>query len=333
MFHKRWTVFCLLVLSIVLAPSVYAQGPSDSKHAVVGRVVSSSSAWIVNSYGDQLIETTLGVLVDHKIKGSADGLIYVLIEGGTVGDTTLEVSSQTSLSVGDIVALYLDDGPGIGVYKPHNKGKGTFKFGSEGSGYVPTGHVWGTNNVGYRINTMSMWLTPSQAIAAIQFAANNWNDQTNANIALNYLGTTSANALIKDFTNNVFFRPDNASGFIAEAYWWWDGSGRLVDADILFHENYRFTVHALGCPNGGYFVEDIGTHEFGHVLGLNHSPDPSSTMYSTTGECTTDHESLTADDRAGIEALYPFSGPPPPPPPGTGCPPGTKPVGKSGKCK
>src|SRR5689334_21234755 len=104
--------------------------------------------------------------------------------------------------------------------------------------YVTNGHAWGTSTISYFVNPENLYVSPAEAIAGVQSAANVWNTQGGVNLQLAYAGTTSRNTLSLDYSNNVFFRNDS-SGYIAETYWWWDGSGKLVDADIVFHENYR----------------------------------------------------------------------------------------------
>ncbi len=84
-------------------------------------------------------------------------------------------------------------------------------------------------------------------------------------------GYTDKSSLTNDGVNAVFFR-DDSSGYIAESYWWWDGTGHLVDADIVYHENYKFYSGNLGCNGDGYYIENTGSHEFGHLLGLAHCP-------------------------------------------------------------
>lgn len=66
---------------------------------------------------------------------------------------------------------------------------------------------------------------------------------------------------------------------------------------------------------GGFTYQSYGVtllqlvlHEVGHALGLDHSPDPTSIMYSHPNAAGRD---LNADDIEGMQALY---GPPAPPP-------------------
>ena len=61
---------------------------------------------------------------------------------------------------------------------------------------------------------------------------------------------------------------------------------------------------------GGFYIEDIAAHEFGHALGLGHSTSTSATMYPSVSSCSAGNRTLDADDIAGARALYPL--PPPP---------------------
>ena len=169
--------------------------------------------------------------------------------------------------------------------------------------YTTVGHTWGTNQVVYYVNPQNLFVSDSAAISAIQTAAAAWHDQSGANIQLVYGGTTNGSSLTLNNKNEVFFRNDGIA-YIGETYWWYDGTGRLVDADILLHETYTYFTGS-GCSNGIY-IEDVAIHEFGHALGLAHSDVPDTTMEpAMPGYCDTSQLTLEADDISGIRALYP----------------------------
>jgi len=171
-------------------------------------------------------------------------------------------------------------------------------------GYATSGQGWATNQVVFYVNPQSFWVSPSQATSALRSAADAWTQQTSANVQLVYGGPTSGSTMQMNGRNEVFFRNDT-SGALAETYRWRDGSGNLVDADIVFHENYPYYAFS-GCVDSGVYVEDVAIHEFGHALGLAHSGTAGATMYpSIPSWCDTSQESLDPDDIAGIEALYP----------------------------
>ena len=169
--------------------------------------------------------------------------------------------------------------------------------------YTTGGHVWGSNQVVYYVNPSNLYVSDSAAIWAIQTAANAWHDQSGADIQLVYGGTTSGSSLTLNNKNEVFFRNDS-SAFIGETYWWYDGTGHLVDADIVLHEGYTYFAGS-GCANGIY-IEDVTIHEFGHALGLEHSEVANATMEpAMPGYCDTSQVTLEADDISGIRSLYP----------------------------
>jgi len=171
--------------------------------------------------------------------------------------------------------------------------------------YALTGPVWNTNQVTYYINPDNLYVTTSEAVAALQSAASAWSTQANPNMKLVYGGYTSGSSLTLNNKNEVFFRNTSNGNLLAETYWWGDCCGHYVDIDIVFYEaNYIFYTGS-GCTGTGEYIENVATHEFGHMQGLAHSSVLSATMYPTMGGCDQTMETLDPDDIAGIEALYP----------------------------
>jgi hypothetical protein len=172
--------------------------------------------------------------------------------------------------------------------------------------YATIGHVWTTGQVYYYVNPDNLYVSANEAITALQLAAMNWSSQTNAGIDLVYAGTTTGTSATVNGKNEVFFRNESNGTNGAVTYSWWDGTGQLIDADTVFYEaNYLFFTGNAGCHDNGEYIEALGTHEFGHMLGLAHSSVGTATMYPTNYYCDTGWESLDPDDVQAIESLYP----------------------------
>lgn len=90
-------------------------------------------------------------------------------------------------------------------------------------------------------------------------------------------------------------------------------AGRLVDADIEINDaSFSFTTCDLdeASCRVAYDLENMLTHELGHVLGLDHPPsgDPGAfeaTMFASTSEGAVDKRDLADDDIAGVCTIYP----------------------------
>jgi len=59
-----------------------------------------------------------------------------------------------------------------------------------------------------------------------------------------------------------------------------------------------------GTAIGGWDIQGILTHEYGHALGLGHSTVGNATMYASASQPAVYERTIEADDIAGIRALY-----------------------------
>lgn len=172
------------------------------------------------------------------------------------------------------------------------------------SAYVLNGAVWTRKPVPYVINTTNLDLPDAAVEAAVRAGADVWSQQTSASIALSYAGRSAVTTNTKDGVNVVMFRNASSGSAIATTYWWSSG-GAIIDADLVFWDGaFKFFSGSTGC-SGGFYIEDIAAHEFGHALGLGHSASTAATMYPSVAACDMRNRTLDADDIAGITALYP----------------------------
>ena len=182
-------------------------------------------------------------------------------------------------------------------------------------GYAPTGVKWASPIVTYYVNSANMDLSGATATTAVRAGADVWSAQSNANFRFSFGGNSTQSTITTDGINLVVFRDASSSpaGVIATTYWWSNGSGIINDADIVFWDAaFHFYAGTSGC-SGGFYIEDVAAHEFGHALGLGHTNVNGATMYSSISTCSSGARSLDADDIAGVVSLYPPAPSPNPP--------------------
>ena len=168
--------------------------------------------------------------------------------------------------------------------------------------YVASGPIWTRSAVPYYVNSTNLDLQAAAAESAVRVGAASWELQSNSAFRFVHAGTSPQTTTGLDNVNLVVFRNASNGSTIATTYWWYNSAG-IVDADIVFWDGgFRFFAGTSGC-SGGFYIEDIAAHEFGHALGLGHSTITSATMYPSTSACNTANRSLDADDITGVRAL------------------------------
>ncbi|MAB80159.1 MAG: hypothetical protein CMJ89_12475 [Planctomycetes bacterium] len=108
----------------------------------------------------------------------------------------------------------------------------------------------------------------------------------------------------------VYFDEVNASGYFPEnsstvaiTPIFFFGNGQIADADILFNgSGWNFSTSS---EVGHFDVGDVGAHEIGHLLGLNHSAFMGSTMYPYVDPSVLLHRSISVDETGGLRDAYP----------------------------
>jgi hypothetical protein len=114
-------------------------------------------------------------------------------------------------------------------------------------------------------------------------------------------GGTNANVLLFQDTKWVYSGDGNT---LAKTTVTFDSdSGEILDADIeINHANNDFTINDEVVD---YDLESVLTHEVGHFIGLDHSPDFDATMYAGYEPGTIEQRSLEPDDVLAACAVYP----------------------------
>jgi hypothetical protein len=131
--RQLWRVIGTFAVLLAATSNIRAQAPiplleraRGAERVVVGRAASSTPIWQVNEHGDRLIVSVVRVAIEETLKGPTTAVLDVEIEGGTIGDLTLNVSDQAPFVPGERAVLYLRRTP-RGTFSPHLRGQSLLK--------------------------------------------------------------------------------------------------------------------------------------------------------------------------------------------------------------
>ncbi|HUU00243.1 MAG TPA: matrixin family metalloprotease [Myxococcota bacterium] len=158
----------------------------------------------------------------------------------------------------------------------------------------------------------------NDCISAIRSAFDSWNAGVCTDLSMIFGGTTTSTEIgfdqdhWKDNINLVIFQESSWShddeNAIAMTTVTYDvDSGELVDFDIEFNGvNFDFTT--LASQTSKMDIQNTLSHEVGHALGLDHSGDPTATMYATASPGEISKRTLSQDDIDALCFVYPADG-------------------------
>ncbi|MSR63086.1 MAG: matrixin family metalloprotease [Planctomycetes bacterium] len=148
---------------------------------------------------------------------------------------------------------------------------------------------------------------------ALRLAIQNWNTLTGTTVTLVEDDSATSQAR-RDYeatdVHLILFDESNDSGFfppgspvVALTPIWFFSNGVIQDADVLFNGSaFQFTTEGTG---GRFDIQDVATHELGHLLGLDHDGLASATMYPYVDQGVVLQRSPSADELAGLRDAYP----------------------------
>ena len=172
---------------------------------------------------------------------------------------------------------------------------------------VPAFATANLNGLAFNINpsTIPSYLDASQVIAAIKASFEAWDDTggTSQYFTVNDTGGAAGPAF--DGNNTVGWLPDMGRGVLAATWVWTDNKGVVQQADIFFNRLYTWGIlsDCLSATNT-YDVQNVGTHEAGHTVGLDHLRDPKgyATMYPYASSGEVRKRTPTTGDIKGYKA-------------------------------
>jgi hypothetical protein len=101
-----------------------------AERVVVASVSDVTGAFATNEFGDQLIVSQVSLVVEESLKGKPTPALVLEVEGGTVGDLTLEVSSLPRMTPGERAVFFVTTNK-HGKQVPHLRGLGILKLDSQ----------------------------------------------------------------------------------------------------------------------------------------------------------------------------------------------------------
>jgi len=172
-------------------------------------------------------------------------------------------------------------------------------------GFTLEGPKWQpTRAYGYYINPSNHDIpVVTNVTGPIKVAANKWKTW----VVPTFKGTSTIHVVsYPDGKNVVFFRNASSGPAIATTYYFFTSDRKtMLGFDMVWWDAaWKFFTTTSVCATGFYLL-DIGTHEFGHAIGMGHSTVLAATMYPSTVYCNTGLRTLATDDINGAKKMYP----------------------------
>jgi peptidoglycan hydrolase-like protein with peptidoglycan-binding domain len=155
---------------------------------------------------------------------------------------------------------------------------------------------WSGTNLTFSYENLTNQLPPGDVRTAIRIAFDLWSDVTPLQFTEVQGGGTISIAF-RSGNHGDGFPFDTALGVLAHAFPPAPGIG----GDTHFDEAETWSIDLGAIAGGAIDLVTVACHEFGHALGLEHSPTPGTLMYASYSG---PHRFLASEDIARIQALY-----------------------------
>ncbi|MEE9248527.1 MAG: matrixin family metalloprotease [Dehalococcoidia bacterium] len=158
------------------------------------------------------------------------------------------------------------------------------------------------NGLTFKINDGSIPGDKSAAIVAIHAAFDAWDNVSDVGTYFTVEDSGGASRPAFDGINTVGWVKIVPRSVLAGAWVWVDNNtNEVVQVDVFYNAFHKWAAFTVCDAQGRYEVGNVGTHEFGHVVGLDHLSDANAyaTMYPSAAKGEVRKQTLTAGDAAG----------------------------------
>jgi hypothetical protein len=186
--------------------------------------------------------------------------------------------------------------------------------------YELSGYKWFSTPVKYTINPSTALkkykLTLSAVVEEVTGSFESWDDEVRTELfdAPSVNNKAKASLGRPDYKNVVTWGAISDRNVIAVTSIWYNTfTGETVDTDMVFNTYYKWGIDAdgegpLSMPASTFDIRNIGTHEAGHVCGLDDIYDKTYsaiTMYGYGSFGEVKKISLEKGDITGVMEIYP----------------------------
>lgn len=186
---------------------------------------------------------------------------------------------------------------------PAAPGGGTPAYCTDGaqSTTVPKFANANPNGLVFKINRDSIPIDKDLATQGIRDSFAAWDAVNTSSPYFTINNTGGASGPAFDGNNTVGWAFIVPTYVLAATWTWTDTNNNVVQTDVFYNSFQKWGVFTTCNGQSSYEVGDIGTHEIGHTVGLNHLSDPNAyaTMYPTASKGEVRKRTLTAGDAAG----------------------------------
>jgi len=330
------------VESVAVQQSKQLESEWPEGYIVTGEVKKIESRW-----ENDLIYSYVTLSVSDVRRGPEDLRgkdIVIKHAGGGIGDKVLWQSDQPAFMVGETVVVNLRMSKGLQVFTVIDGAKGKVSLSSEPEpidAFTAAGYklYWYKPGVGWTTATtrpgdgwygplkweampVSWYIdqsTPYSGISWTTFETYGkkcyqvWEDDTASTVDYTYIGFTSGKSWGSNDGINIFCWRyiDGPGNVLAQANMWGQTVApdrmKITDADVRLDTGDSWSA-ADACPGDKFDVQNVGTHEVGHVTGLADiydAADADMTMYGYASPGETKKRTLAWGDQDGLYALYP----------------------------